>query len=889
MYYRLSVGKALAPHVLHMGKITYVLSILACIGFLILIYKKKDDTEKGSVKKRYLILSCIVYIMESALYLANLFMVNETFARICYSTLAWLTNIGAVLFALFLWHYANADTKHLKRIAGPFTLAIIIDIIMINYNMFTDRIVQIFKMGEGTEGMIYAYKPGEYSIPHSLMTDAIMLTVICLLVLKTIRTPVEFKARYYLLLASLFMVAGEEFLYFANSDIIGVDFTYSLNPLVLFLAYYLNYIYTRHFDQVASSMLIKFTGAVEVTFDYEDHVLLVSEGAKEVFPELNERTSLEEFMVMAKLEGDTSTNFEYIVHVNHMYIKANHQIMRNLKGQVIGRNFSFDDMTGEYSTIYNENQMSEIIRRAYDIFIRINLNDMFCHIVTFAEGLAIKSSDEPNFEEWCEENVVCFMDKSNTYRLRKSIKAFLKKYRNGDKDINDLQKEMFALRVGLRDTYYEVSTVYSELRDEPHALVLIQNVTEQVEMRRNFNKQRVQLQVALNDANRERRNAEKANLAKSDFLANMSHDIRTPMNAIIGLTDVLLDRDLDPDIEEKIRTIKDSGDFLMDLINNILDFSKIEANKFQIVPEEYNFNHMINQVINVNRVKIEEKGLELITNIDEQIPETLVGDETKIRQVIMNVLSNAAKYTKEGSVTLTTGWEWIDEEKGKLKFSVTDTGIGIEQKELNSIFDAFEQVDVIKNKGEEGTGLGLAICKRLTELMGGEITVRSEYEKGTEFTFFFEQTVAKNDAEQKADMEAAPEELKELALDKKKILIVDDNKVNLTVISLLLEKYGAKTVTANGGEEAISVIKESKDFDLIFMDYMMPECDGITATRRIRETEGEYFKKVPIIALTADVVADDQIKFAAAGMNDCLLKPIKKEVLEEVLRRYLTK
>lgn len=388
------------------------------------------------------------------------------------------------------------------------------------------------------------------------------------------------------------------------------------------------------------------------------------------------------------------------------------------------------------------------------------------------------------------------------------------------------------------------------------------------------------------------REAEESNEAKGNFLANMSHEIRTPMNAICGMSDMLLDEELSEQGKELAASIKSSGNSLLSIINDILDFSKLESGKMVIAPEEYYISSVIHDLLNVVEVRVKDKPVKLLAKVQDSIPRKLYGDSGRIRQILLNIMGNATKFTHEGSVTLEVSWQAEDEKHGRLYFSVRDTGIGIKKENLEKLFDAFEQVDLNKNRGIEGTGLGLSISKLLVEEMGGKIWVESEYEKGSTFHFFIEQEV----------IDASPceygkgvqkTEIKQFKITFKapeaKILVVDDVKVNLRVAAGILKKFGIVPDLIDNAVDCVETLKKCKDYDLIFMDHMMPEIDGIEATGMIRGMNEAYTDRVPIIALSANAVKGMEQEFYTAGMNDFLPKPIEVARMSEILLKWLPK
>ncbi len=492
---------------------------------------------------------------------------------------------------------------------------------------------------------------------------------------------------------------------------------------------------------------------------------------------------------------------------------------------------------------------------------------------------------------------------------------------------------------------------------------------------------------------------EKANNMKSDFLANMSHEIRTPMNAVVGMAEMALREDLPPAARDYVHQIKASSKALLTIINDILDFSKIESGKMDIIPDEYEPMSIINDVANIVMERLKDKEVELILDISPDIPNKLMGDNIRIKQVLLNIVNNAAKFTNIGQVCIRMSHRPIKEKEIMLRFEVEDTGIGIKKKDMETIFNSFQQLDSKRNRNIEGTGLGLTISRQLLQLMGGTIDIQSEYEKGSVFSFELPQTVIDDKPccrvkqpssiravgmffnqyikdQVAADCkklgvdyvetisleEAAPVEGKDnflfveqrmftptveeyvkntpnltavlllpfrslaeydisnLLLVRKplyvlneamifnregvhfadenadevsvnfiapeaEILIVDDNMINLTVAEGLLEPLKMKVTTVTSGKEAIGMISVHH-YDLILMDHMMPELDGVETTRIIRRLHPEY-NDVPIIALTANAVSGMKDMFLKEGMNDFVSKPIELKTLITKVGQWL--
>jgi PAS domain S-box-containing protein len=489
--------------------------------------------------------------------------------------------------------------------------------------------------------------------------------------------------------------------------------------------------------------------------------------------------------------------------------------------------------------------------------------------------------------------------------------------------------------------------------------------------------------------------AELANRAKSEFLANMSHEIRTPMNAVLGMTDLAL-RDIASQdaVRGYLTNIKNAGNQLLSIINDILDFSKVEAGVVELVPEEYQIHSMINDVTTMIHVRIGDKPLDFIVDDDPDLPKELIGDVTRIKQIFINLLTNAVKFTKEGHIILAVSAEPCETEgECRLRISVTDTGIGIRNEDIPQLFGNFSQVDTRKNRGIEGTGLGLAITQKLVGLMGGEIQVESKYGEGSCFSLYIAQKMKTTrpiskllaDERRRVAIWRTPEVKSRVLADKirklgvacdiisgfdnlagythiffdyahfdeiikmplgdakllavarglpgnekipsrmtvihmplttltvlkllggktdgldnpdgdtdgytvrllgTRCLVVDDIDINLIIAEESLLAYGGTVDTASSGARAIEMVREH-DYDIVFMDHMMPEMDGVDATKIIRALPGEKYRKLPIIALTANVVGDVRDIFMKSGMSDFLSKPLERDEIERTLREWI--
>lgn len=547
-------------------------------------------------------------------------------------------------------------------------------------------------------------------------------------------------------------------------------------------------------------------------------------------------------------------------------------------------------------------------------------------------------------------------------------------------------KRMFMCEdcnVHIGDYHYtkEVEPIDQNGKIQGYSLLLI-DVTEQCTL--------------MHELEEEKERAEDANQAKSTFMSNMSHEIRTPMNAIVGMTDILLREDLPEQTREYLYNIKSSGNALLTIINDILDFSKIESGKMEIIEEDYEPMSMFHDLSMIFLNRIGDKGVELLYDIDVDLPMKLHGDAQRIRQIIINLMNNAIKFTEEGFVKLSVEVKRVSEEEMLLTYKVQDTGQGIREEDLTKLFGSFQQVDTKKNRYKEGTGLGLAISKQLAELMGGSIGVESEYGKGSTFTvtipqkirsdkraaeirrkpagrvvlaarfdnelvqakyqnliekyqvvdvkledavhegirpdaFFTDEPGSVSEAERKQleewkttfcilqnpmrqnlsgeqgtlinkplyslnfcqiinheeiSFNEEKEDVTGFIAPEAKVLIVDDTEMNLKVAIGLLEPLQLQIDTAANGKRAVKMIQENR-YDLVFMDHMMPVMDGVEATQVVRGLDGDYYKNLPIVALTANATMEARENFRQNGLNDFVAKPIKIKEICKCIRKWL--
>ena len=387
-----------------------------------------------------------------------------------------------------------------------------------------------------------------------------------------------------------------------------------------------------------------------------------------------------------------------------------------------------------------------------------------------------------------------------------------------------------------------------------------------------------------------------ASQAKTSFLSNMSHEIRTPINAILGMNEMIMreSNEADSDIRMYSQNIKTAGNTLLGIVNDILDFSKIEEGKLEIINVDYDLSSAVNDLVNMIKTRLDDKGLYLKLDFDKTTPRMLHGDEIRVKQVITNILSNAAKYTEKGSVTFCVSYEKVEDDPNSidLKVSVRDTGIGIREEDIEKLFSRFERIEEKRNRSIEGAGLGMNITQMLLEMMGSSLVVESEYGVGSEFSFTIRQKVVK--WEPLGDYEETwKQSVKEMAAYKEKfvapeadILVVDDNSLNLMVFTSLLKRTQIRIDKCMSGDEGIALALK-KHYDVIFLDHMMPEKDGVETLHELKAAAPNPNADTPYICLTANAISGAREEYINAGFNDYLTKPINTDALEEMLIRYL--
>ena len=367
---------------------------------------------------------------------------------------------------------------------------------------------------------------------------------------------------------------------------------------------------------------------------------------------------------------------------------------------------------------------------------------------------------------------------------------------------------------------------------------------------------------------------------KTQFFANMSHEFRAPINAIMGMSEVILCNSKESNIREYAGDIKNASKMLLHLVNDILDLSKIQAGKMEIVPVEYETEDLVRNVGNVIRLMVQDKSLAYEVNIAKDVPKRLFGDEIRIAQVLTNLLTNAVKYTDQGKVTLTLNA--VKDLKGMdaIEYIVEDTGCGIKPEDMDKLFDSYERVNLERNRRVEGTGLGMGIVTGLLEAMNSKLNVESQYGKGSRFSFVLAQNYV--------NTSPVPQNIssnKELELGDKLILVVDDVPLNLKVVEVLLKPFGANVELVNNGKDALEMMKQKK-YDLILLDHMMPGMDGVETLKQAREIS-DYYKDAAIIAMTGNASVTARDEYLCMGFTDYLEKPILQDKMKEILRAYI--
>lgn len=399
--------------------------------------------------------------------------------------------------------------------------------------------------------------------------------------------------------------------------------------------------------------------------------------------------------------------------------------------------------------------------------------------------------------------------------------------------------------------------------------------------------------ILIEKLDEEKKRADAANNAKTAFVANMSHEIRTPINSVLGMNEMIMRESKEQNIKQYAGDIQSAAQALLGIINDILDIAKIETGKMEIIPVSYELREFLYNVVNMMSLKAQTKDLELEVKIDASLPNLLEGDDIRIRQVVVNLLNNAVKYTHSGKVTLCVTKESWEKDRAKIKFVVQDTGIGIKEEDIKKLFVAFERIEEKRNRNIEGTGLGINICVQLLEMMNSSLKVESEYGKGSTFSFVLEQkvngeeVVGEFDMQKKRDLDLARYQAVFTAPEAK-VLVVDDNAMNRKVFSNLLKQTKIRIDEASNGQACLELVVE-KHYDLIFMDHMMPGMDGIETFHAMKELSGNLCATTPVIILTANAVVGAKENYLKEGFHAFLSKPVEPDKLEKLIYEMLPK
>ena len=533
-----------------------------------------------------------------------------------------------------------------------------------------------------------------------------------------------------------------------------------------------------------------------------------------------------------------------------------------------------------------EKEKMDTIQQEYLFSMTVYLNEDTCvnsHTTEISSGrqdfLKIKYSD------WRHQIVNMFLEDDRNMFLQLSSPDYI---------IQTLSKtERFKIELqmaNMQGDYIWVRLSFNRMKgfskDNARFVYSVQDIDE--EMRQLLNQENII--KAVEEQNEKLKISDKA---KSTFISNMSHEIRTPINAVLGLNEMIIRETTDEKIRSYAYDIKNASKILLSVINDILDFSKIESGKMEIVPVEYNLPSLINGACNIISVRMKEKGLAFELDVDSELPGRLYGDEIRITQIILNILTNAVKYTEKGKVTLSVKGKRQENNELALTVSIRDTGIGIKKEDLATLFDEFTRLDVRRNRNIEGTGLGMSIVVHLLRQMGSELVVESEYGVGSVFSFTIVQKIIKDvpmgDIRLAKDNYLLHEESgkEPFSASKAKILVVDDNRVNLKVVKALLKTTKIQVDTASSGEVALEKLQEN-EYQLVLMDHFMPNMDGVETLHRMREL-GEKYSNIPVIALTANVLSGTREKYQNMGFDDFLEKPINVDRMEEMMMSYIPK
>lgn len=495
------------------------------------------------------------------------------------------------------------------------------------------------------------------------------------------------------------------------------------------------------------------------------------------------------------------------------------------------------------------------------------------------------SVDEPVFL-FDEAERLCIVNNGATVFLEMSAEECCKLRLN---EIFELDRDVFRFRGGKNRVEarciqnhnicsVSIDKIYDDYQDIIGYIVIVHDITERVHM--------------MEKLDQERQRADKANEAKGVFLANMSHEIRTPINAVMGMNEMIIRECEDDTILEYAQNIRDASKTLLALINDILDFSKIESGMMEVVEEAYSLKAMLKALEKECSMRAEAKGLALKFTVPADTPNVLLGDEVRVRQVLFNILSNAIKYTFKGGVTMTLTYERKENKKLQLTFTVADTGIGIKEENIERLFDKFDRINEEQVHAIEGTGLGLSIVDRLLKLMHGTVKVESTYGEGSAFTVSLTQQIIEDQPigvlhdDNKVQNEERKRYMPKFMAPNVKVLVVDDNKVNLTVVKGLLRKTQMQITCVLSGKECLEAVRQ-EEYHIILLDYMMPEMDGAETLQELKVMPDNKSRNAIVIVLTANAMAGMKEMYLEKGFDAYISKPIEGTALEQILMEYI--
>lgn len=622
---------------------------------------------------------------------------------------------------------------------------------------------------------------------------------------------------------------------------------------------------------------------------------------EDIVPDKGSLKSLYRMILFNDTEGKENANSKYAVFTDESLFRRNryqgsltlniHNEKKNFEINII----KIDDrLSGMILRSIDEKSNNDVIEKEKMDAIQDSL--LFSMIVDLKEDECISAntteanSDRQDYvnikySDWRLQIVNMFLPDDKNMFLHMSSPEYIMDMLDKHKSFK-IELEM----INMQGEYIWVRLMFSRMkgysRENPRVVYTVRDIDQ--EMKRLLNQ--ANIIKAVEEQNEKLKTSDKA---KSVFISNMSHEIRTPINAVLGMNEMIIRETTDEKIRSYAYDIKNASKILLSIINDILDFSKIESGKMEIVPVEYDIVSLVNDVKNLISVKLKEKSLELILNISPDIPRKLYGDEIRITQILINLMTNAIKYTEKGTITLVMDSQKLSDDRIGLKVRVQDTGIGIRKEDMEKLFSEFQRLDERRNRNIEGTGLGMSIVLRLLEQMDSKLEVESIYGEGSTFYFTLPQRVVdatpigRFDDRHDENATRVQNSQNVLKASKAKILVVDDNRVNLKVVKALLKTTGIEIDLADSGKKCLEMLPQ-KPYHLVLLDHFMPNMDGIETLQKIREMGGSY-STLPVIALTANVVSGAKDNYVSLGFTDFLEKPINVDKMEDALRNYLPK